>query len=114
MKLLNKVWINEWFWDWDSPSLSLNHESTLGHNRYRSIPSLCGRGIPAVATVPCMFLTPHHNVQYQHTHPVTPTHHTPHTHTYTSHISITHITKLLPEIISAMLNRYMVLTTPTN
>jgi len=28
MKLFNKVWINEWFWDWDSPSLSLNHGST--------------------------------------------------------------------------------------
>ena len=59
---------------------------SLGHNCYRSIPSLCGRGIPAVAAVPCTFLTPHHNVQYKHTHPVTP-----HTHTYTSHINIIHI-----------------------
>ena len=62
---------------WLSPVST--HLCSLGHNCYRSISSLCGRGIPAVTTVPCMFLTPHHNVWYKHTH---------HTHTPTSHVSI--------------------------
>ena len=65
-------------------ALTSFHSCSLGHNCYRSISSLCGRGIPAVTTIPCMFLTPHHNVQYKHTQsPPHTTHHTP-----TSHISI--------------------------
>ena len=71
---------------WLSPVST--HLCSLGHNCYRSISSLCGRGIPAVTTVPCMFLTPHHNVRYKHTqsHPHTHiTHKHPHTHSHTHH-----------------------------
>jgi len=71
---------------------------SLGRNCYRSIPSLCGRGIPAVTTVPRMSLTPHHNVQYKHTHPITPTHHhTTHpllpctSHMHHTHPPLTHL-----------------------